>query len=72
MKSIIAFVLGATLIGVSSGVIADSRSYNVATNVATFNEENGLWGNPCPVVYGLNKPCDQEVLTFMQENMLYN
>ena len=68
MKSIVAFVLGATIVGISSGVLADSRS----DNVATFNEENGLWGNPCPVVYGLNKPCDQEVLTFMQENMLYN
>jgi len=64
MKSIIAFVLGATIVGFSSGVIA--------SDVDTYNEENGLWGNPCPVVYGLNKPCDQEVLTFMQENMLYN
>jgi len=64
MKSIVAFVLGATIVGVSSGVIA--------SDVDTYNEENGLWGNPCPVVYGLNKPCDQEVLTFMQENMLYN
>ena len=64
MKSIIAFVLGATIVGFSSGVIA--------SDVDTYNEENGLWGNPCPVVYGLNKPCDEEVLTFMQENMLYN
>ena len=64
MKSIVAFVLGATIVGVSSGVMA--------SDVDTYNEENGYWGNPCPVVYGLNKPCDQEVLTFMQENMLYN
>ena len=63
MKSIVAFVLGATIVGISSGVIA--------SDVDTYNEENGLWENPCPVVYGLNKPCDQEVLTFMQENMLY-
>jgi len=64
MKSIVAFVLGATIVGISSGVIA--------SDVDTYNEENGLWGGPCPVVYGINKPCDQEVLTFMQENMLYN
>ena len=64
MKSILAFIFGAVLVGVSSGVIAN--------DIETFNEENGYWGNPCPVVYGLNKPCDQEVLTFMQENMLYN
>ena len=63
MKSIIAFVLGATIVGVSSGVMAD---------VDTYNEENGLWGNPCPVVYGLNKPCDQEVLTFNEENGYWN
>jgi len=64
MKSIVAFVLGATIVGISSGVIA--------SDIDTFNEENGYWGNPCPVVYGLNKPCDQEVEIFMQENMLYN
>jgi len=64
MKSILAFIFGAVLVGVSSGVMAN--------DVETYNEENGYWGNPCPVVYGLNKPCDQEVLTFMQENMLYN
>ena len=68
MKSIVAFVLGATIVGVSSGVLADSRS----DNVATFNEENGYWGNPCPVVYGLNKPCDQEILTFNEENGYWN
>ena len=59
MKSILAFIFGAVLVGVSSGVIAD---------VETYNEENGYWGNPCPVIYGLNKPCDQEVLTFNEEN----
>jgi hypothetical protein len=58
MKSILAFVLGATIVGVSSGVIASD----------TFNEENGYWGDDCPVVYGLNKPCDPEVETFMEEN----
>jgi len=35
MKSIIAFVLGATIVGVSSGVIA--------SDVDTYNEENGYW-----------------------------
>jgi len=64
MKSIVAFVLGATIVGVSSGVIA--------SDIDTFNEENGYWGNPCPVVYGLNKPCDRDVAIFMEENMLYN
>jgi len=64
MKSIVAFVLGATIVGISSGVIA--------SDIDTFNEENGYWGSPCPVVYGINKPCDQEVEIFMQENMLYN
>jgi len=64
MKSIVAFVLGATIVGISSGVIA--------SDIDTFNEENGYWGNPCSVVYGLNKPCDQEVEIFMEENMLYN
>ena len=64
MKSIVAFVLGATIVGVSSGVIAN--------DVATFNEENGYWGTPCPVTYGISKPCDQDVLTYMEENMLYN
>jgi len=64
MKSIVAFVLGATIVGVSSGVIA--------SDIDTFNEENGYWGNPCPVVYGVDKPCDQEVEIFMEENMLYN
>ena len=62
MKSILSFLAGAVLVGVSSGLIASD----------TFNEENGYWGNPCPVVYGVDKPCDQEVEIFMQENMLYN
>jgi hypothetical protein len=60
MKSIVAFVLGATLVGVTSGVIAQ--------DVETFNEENGYWGSPCPVVYGINKPCDEKVITFNEEN----
>jgi hypothetical protein len=60
MKSIVAFVLGAALVGVTSGVIA--------SDIETFNEENGYWGSPCPVVYGLNKPCDADVKTFMEEN----
>ena len=60
MKSIVAFVLGATLVGVTSGVIA--------SDVDTYNEENGYWGNLCQVVYGINKPCDQEVITFNEEN----
>ena len=60
MKTIVAFVLGATMVGVTSGVIA--------SDVETYNEENGYWGNPCPVVYGINKPCDQEVMTFNEEN----
>ena len=64
MKTIVAFVLGATLVGVSSGVIA--------SDVETFNEENGYWGSPCPVVYGINKPCDQEVLTFNEMNGYWN
>jgi hypothetical protein len=64
MKSIIAFVLGATIVGVSSGVIA--------ADVATFNEMNGYWGTPCPTTYGVDKPCDEAVLTHMEENMLYN
>jgi len=64
MKSIVAFVLGATIVGVSSGVLADT---------STYNEENGYWGNPCPVVYGVRKvECDPDVATFMEENMLYN
>ena len=63
MKSIVAFVLGATLVGVTSGVIAWQQS-----DIETFNEENGYWGSPCPVVYGINKPCDQEVITFNEEN----
>ena len=64
MKSILSFLAGAVLVGVSSGLIA--------SDIDTFNEENGYWGNPCPVVYGVDKPCDQEVEIFMQENMLYN
>lgn len=60
MKSIVAFVLGATLVGISSGVIA--------SDVETYNEENGYWGSDCPVVYGLNKPCDRDVATFNEEN----
>jgi hypothetical protein len=60
MKTIVAFVLGATLVGVTSGVIA--------SDVETYNEENGYWGSPCPVTYGINKPCDQEVITFNEEN----
>ena len=60
MKTIVAFVLGATLVGVTSGVIAQ--------DVDTYNEENGYWGSPCPVVYGINKPCDEEVITFNEEN----
>jgi len=65
MKTIVAFVLGATMVGVTSGVIAASGT---SSDVETFNEENGYWGNPCPVVYGINKPCDQEVMTFNEEN----
>jgi len=65
MKSIVAFVLGATLVGVTSGVIAASGN---SADIDTFNEENGYWGSPCPVVYGINKPCDQEVITFNEEN----
>ena len=64
MKTIVAFILGATLTGITSGVIA--------SDVETFNEENGLWGSPCPVVYGINKPCDEEVLTFNEENGLWS
>jgi hypothetical protein len=66
MKSIIAFVLGATIVGVSSGVIA--------SDVETYNEENGLWSNPCPVVYGVDRyaPCDEDVAIYMEENMLYD
>lgn len=58
MKSIFAFVLGATIVGVSSGVVASE----------TFNEENGYWSSDCPVVYGLNKPCDRDVVIFNEEN----
>ena len=64
MKTIVAFVLGATMVGVTSGVIA--------SDVETYNEENGYWGSPCTVVYGINKPCDQEVLTFNEENGYWN
>jgi len=60
MKSIVAFVLGATIVGVSSGVIA--------SDVDTYNEENGYWGVPCPTTYGVEKPCDETVLTYMEEN----
>jgi len=62
MKSIVAFVLGATLVGVTSGVIA--------SDVDTYNEENGYWGNPCPLAYGVDRyvPCDEEVITFNEEN----
>jgi len=64
MKSILSFIAGAVLVGVSSGVIA--------SNIDTFNDENGYWGNPCPVVYGVDKRCDRDVAIFMEENMLYN
>jgi len=60
MKSILSFIAGAVLVGVSSGVIA--------SDIDTFNEENGYWGNPCPVIYGINKPCDRDVATFNEEN----
>jgi len=60
MKTIVAFILGATIVGVSSGVLADT---------STYNEENGYWGSQCPVVYGVRKvECDPEVSTFMEEN----
>jgi hypothetical protein len=64
MKSILSFIAGAVLVGISSGVIAQ--------DIDAFNNENGLWGSDCPVVYGLNKPCDRDVVIFMEENMLYN
>ena len=66
MKSIVAFVLGATLVGVTSGVIAQ--------DIEVYNQENGYWSDPCPVVYGVNRyvPCDEEVEIYLQENMLYN
>ncbi len=60
MKTIVAFVLGAVLVGVTSGVVAQDAT--------TYNEENGYWGDDCPVVYGVNKPCDSEVATFNEEN----
>ena len=62
MKSIIAFILGATIAGVSSGVIADST-------VETYNHMNGYW---CEVYPNVHSYCDPEVLTYMEENMLYN
>jgi hypothetical protein len=64
MKTIVAFVLGATLVGVTSGVIA--------SDVDTYNHMNGYWGTSCPTTYGVDKPCDETVLTYMEENMLYN
>ena len=67
MKSIVAFVLGATLVGVTSGVIAASGN---SEDADTYNEENGYWGNPCPLAYGVDRyvPCDEEVMTFNEEN----
>jgi len=61
MKTIVAFVLGATMVGVTSGVIA--------SDIETYNHENGLW---CEVYPSVHSYCDPEVLTYMEENMLYN
>ena len=65
MKSIVAFVLGATIVGVSSGVIADSRIYNVDT----YNHENGYW---CEQYASVHTYCDPEILTFNEENGYWN
>jgi hypothetical protein len=56
MKSIVAFIFGAVLVGISSGVMAD---------VDTFNNENGYW---CEVYTNVHSYCDPEVLTYMEEN----
>jgi len=61
MKSILAFIFGAVLVGISSGVMAN--------DVETYNHENGYW---CEQYASVHSYCDQEVLTFMQENMIYN
>ena len=61
MKSIIAFVLGATIVGVSSGVIA--------SDVETYNHENGYW---CEKYASVHSYCDPEVLTFNEENGYWN
>ena len=59
MKSIVAFVLGATIVGVSSGVIASD----------TYNHENGYW---CEQYASVHSYCDPEVLTFNEENGYWN
>jgi hypothetical protein len=61
MKSILSFIAGAVLVGISSGVIAQ--------DIDAFNNENGYW---CEVYTNVHSYCDPEVLTFNEENGYWN